>query len=142
LSELIQLLEENNEEKDNKAKLNRIVICPSHELAPGLRTTVQIDRVEIVVANVDGTLYGFQSRCPHQGVPLEYGVIMGTMLPSDPHVYQYGCENEIVRCPLHGWEFNLKTGGSVFAPDCVKIKTYPVKEENGEIVLYLKKRDT
>jgi 3-phenylpropionate/trans-cinnamate dioxygenase ferredoxin subunit len=32
---------------------------------------------------------------------------------------------EVVRCPWHGWEFDIRTGRSVFSPDRVRTKTYP-----------------
>jgi nitrite reductase/ring-hydroxylating ferredoxin subunit len=109
-------------------------------LKSGQRKLVTLDEAEIAIVNVDEKLYAFRNSCPHQGVPMVYGSITGTMLPSDPHIYQYGCENEIVKCPLHGWEFELKTGKSVFAPNQVSIRTYDVREEEGVIVLYVKRK--
>ena len=36
---------------------------------------------------------------------------------------------EILRCPWHGWEFNLKTGESVFNPHKVWVRSYKVSVE-------------
>jgi nitrite reductase (NADH) small subunit len=40
---------------------------------------------------------------------------------------------EILKCPWHNWEFDIKTGCSLFDPENVRIKTYNVKEEEGTV---------
>jgi nitrite reductase/ring-hydroxylating ferredoxin subunit len=120
-------------------ELTAVIVCPMEELEPGERKLVQLDGVEIAVINVGGNLYAFRNACPHQGAPMVYGSVSGTMLPSDPQQLQYGCHDEIIRCPLHGWGFDLKTGKSTFLPDNVSIKMYEVKKELGSIVLYTRR---
>lgn len=115
---------------------HRLVVCSAEELREGDRQLVEVDGVEIGLIRAEGTCYAFRNSCPHQGVPMLYGSVVGTMLPSQPQEYVYGLHNEIIRCPLHGWEFNLKTGKAMFSP-AVSIKLYDVKEEDEEIVLYL-----
>ncbi|MFF2288991.1 Rieske (2Fe-2S) protein [Peribacillus butanolivorans] len=110
------------------------------ELKVGQRQLIEVDGVEIAVLNVDGAYYAIWNKCPHQGVPMIYGSVMGTQLPSEPYQYNYGRHNEIISCPLHGWEFDLKTGKTLFNPEKVSIKTYPVTEENGSILLHLDKQ--
>lgn len=34
-----------------------------------------------------------------------------------------------LRCPWHGWEFDIKTGQSVFTPHKVRVKAYDVTVE-------------
>jgi nitrite reductase/ring-hydroxylating ferredoxin subunit len=114
-----------------------IVVCPAAELMPGQRKIVVVDGVEIAMVNVDGQLYAFRNRCPHQGVEMVYGAVSGAMLPSDPGEFIYGCDNQIIRCPLHGWEFELETGKSLFCPDKVSIGNYVIEENEGLIVLKL-----
>lgn len=117
--------------------MNEIVVCKSEELPSGKRKVVTIKNMSIVVVNVEGKLQAFNSMCPHQGAPLEFGSIAGAMEASDPQKYQYGCHNKIVKCPLHGWAFDMETGKSLFS-DKVKIKTYKVREESGYILLSTK----
>ncbi|MFK9095077.1 Rieske (2Fe-2S) protein [Bacillus salipaludis] len=80
------------------------------------------------------------NECPHQGIPMIFGSITGTMVTSNPQEYEYGLNNEIITCPLHGWEFELKTGKSLFSPDQVSLLTYDIRKEEEEIVLYLKRK--
>ena len=122
-----------------ESKTKSVTVCTSEELKPGDRKIVVIDGVEIAMVNVEGQLYAFRNRCPHQGVEMVYGPITGAMLPSDPGEFIYGCDNQIVRCPLHGWEFDMKTGKSLFNPERVSIGSYEIQEVDGSIVLNLKR---
>jgi 3-phenylpropionate/trans-cinnamate dioxygenase ferredoxin subunit len=38
----------------------------------------------------------------------------------------------MLRCPYHGWEFDLLTGQSYCEPDSVKARQYNVTVEDGE----------
>jgi nitrite reductase/ring-hydroxylating ferredoxin subunit len=119
-------------------KMNRIVVCLADDLLPGQRKVVDLNGYPISVFNVEERLYAIQDSCPHMGASLSCGNIAGTMMPSNPHQYLYGYENEIIRCPLHNWEFSLKTGSSLCSPDRIKIKTFHVVQEENLIVVYTK----
>ncbi|MED4286877.1 Rieske (2Fe-2S) protein [Priestia megaterium] len=120
-------------------ELRSVRVCSSEDLQPGQRKLVKVDGTEIAIFNLNGELYAVRNKCPHQGVSMVYGSIDGTMLPSDPHTYEYGRHNEILRCPLHGWGFDLKTGNSLFDAEKCKLKTYDVGQEGDSIVLNIKK---
>jgi len=111
------------------------VVCSVAELAPGSRKIVEIDGRSIGVINVDGTLYALRNVCPHQGAPLCEGTVGGTMMPSDPYEYVYGLSGRVLRCPWHGWEFDLESGPSIFEPERIRVKTYPVTVDDGAIVI-------
>ena len=83
----------------------------------------------IGVFNVSGRYYALRNACPHQGAPLCRGSVTGTTLPGPPGCYDYAREGEIVRCPWHGWEFDITTGRSVFNPHKVRVRAYPVAVE-------------
>lgn len=107
----------------------RHVVCRLSELPPGERRIIAVGRRSIGVLNVAGALYALRNRCPHQGAPLCLGTITGTMLPGRPYEVVYGREGEIIKCPWHGWEFELATGRSVFNPHRVRVRTYDVTVE-------------
>jgi 3-phenylpropionate/trans-cinnamate dioxygenase ferredoxin subunit len=46
-----------------------------------------------------------------------------------PGDYTYTRRGEILRCPWHGWEFDIKTGQSWFDPQRTRVRTYPVAVE-------------
>ncbi|MFD4820495.1 Rieske (2Fe-2S) protein [Peribacillus butanolivorans] len=127
-------------EVENTQSQNRVVLFPSDQLKPGERKLIKVDQLEIAIINVDEKIYAFRNECPHQGISMVYGPVTGTMVTSYPQEYKYGLENEIIKCPLHGWEFDLKTGKSFFSPNQVSLLTYDVKKEEKDIVLYLKRK--
>jgi nitrite reductase (NADH) small subunit len=116
--------------------MTRVVVCPAEELPPDGHRTVTVDGRSIGVFNVGGTLYAIRNVCPHQGAELCRGTLGGTMLPSAPYEYEYGLEGRVLRCPWHGWEFDLATGEKLFDPAAnARVKTYDVAVEDGNVVL-------
>ena len=52
-----------------------------------------------------------------------------------PGEYRYSRQGEILRCPWHGWEFDVRTGQSAFDPEKIRAKSYPVGIEPGKTVV-------
>jgi len=90
--------------------MNRHPAARTGELPPGGRKLVTIGRVQIGLFNVSGEFRAYRNVCPHAGAPVCLGRVGGTSLPSDVYEYKYGREGCILRCPWHGWEFDLRTG--------------------------------
>lgn len=107
----------------------RHVVCPVAELRPGDRRIVEVAGRSIGVFNIRGQYFALRNVCPHQQAPLCMGQVTGTTLPSAVGEYRYGREGEIIRCPWHGWEFDITNGRSIFNPHRVRVKTYPVEVE-------------
>ncbi|TVY11028.1 Rieske (2Fe-2S) protein [Paenibacillus cremeus] len=101
------------------------------ELPPGERKIVLVENRSIGVFNVNGTYYALRNACPHQGAPLCKGRVTGMTLTAPPGEYKYGREGEILRCPWHGWEFDLTNGKSIYDPHKCLVKTYDVTVEQG-----------
>ena len=100
------------------------------------RIIVNVRGRQIGVFNVKGSYYALQNHCPHQGAPVCMGDIDGTNLPSHPNEYRWGRKGEILRCPWHGWEFEISTGQSLFEPQ-IKLKTFVVEVEGSKIIIHL-----
>lgn len=67
------------------------------EINPGESRVVAVNGQEVAIFNVEGQLYAVGNKCPHRGGPLSRGRVESGPGPS-------------VRCPIHGWLFDLKTG--------------------------------
>jgi nitrite reductase/ring-hydroxylating ferredoxin subunit len=107
------------------------VVCRVSELPPGERRIVEIGKRSIGVFNIAGEFYAIRNLCPHQLAPLCKGKVTGYCAPSPVGEYHWGREGEIVRCPWHGWEFDIRTGQSIFNPHRVKTGTFRVSVEPG-----------
>ncbi len=84
--------------------------------------------------NLDGRFYALRNACPHQGGPLCLGVLTGLVVPDQPGRYRYLRRGEILRCPWHGWEFDVRTGQSYVDPARTRVRTYPVELVPGPYV--------
>jgi len=105
-------------------------VCQVGELPPGERKIVEIAGRSIGVFRLeDGRFFALRNRCPHRGAPLCLGRLMGLVTADRPYQRQRRREGEILRCPWHGWEFDLTNGKSVFMPERVRVKSYPVEVE-------------
>jgi 3-phenylpropionate/trans-cinnamate dioxygenase ferredoxin subunit len=71
--------------------------------------------------------YAMLNHCPHAGGRLCRGQVTGSNLPSQPDSYEYGLRDQLVRCPWHGWEFEISSGRSPFGVTKARAKTYAVQ---------------
>jgi nitrite reductase (NADH) small subunit len=131
------------------------VVCRASELRPGERRIVEVDGRSIGVFNVKGRYYALYNRCPHKGAPLCQGMVTDGVEGPGRGRYELVKEGEIVRCPWHGWEFDITTGRSWFNPHKVRVRrydvevarlpdhvdTFPVEVEREMVVVYLRRRD-
>ena len=76
--------------------------------------------------NLDGNFFALRNRCPHQGAALCEGQLSSHVASSGPGEYALSRPGEILRCPWHGWEFDVRTGQSWFDPKMTRVKAYPV----------------
>ncbi len=109
----------------------RHVVAPVGEIAPGERRLVEVGGRRIVVFNLGGEFFALLDRCPHQGGSLCAGVVTGHVESSAPGEYVYGRRGEMVRCPWHAWEFDIRTGKSWFDPRRTKVRRFPAAVESG-----------
>jgi nitrite reductase/ring-hydroxylating ferredoxin subunit len=93
--------------------MSKHVVATVAEIPPGQRKLVTVRGRSIAVFNLDGEFFGLFNRCPHQGGPMCEGILTGLIESDEPGHYQYSRKGEILRCPWHGWEFDLETGEHV-----------------------------
>jgi nitrite reductase/ring-hydroxylating ferredoxin subunit len=107
----------------------RHVVATVAEIPPGSRKIVEVAGRSIGIFNVGGAFFALRNRCPHQGGPLCTGTLWGSVTASVPGEYQYTRPGEIVRCPWHGWEFDVRTGQSWVDPARLRVRRYEVSVE-------------
>jgi nitrite reductase (NADH) small subunit len=85
--------------------------------------TLTLGARTLAVFNLGDRFVALDNQCPHGGGPLADGIVGGTT----------------VTCPLHNWRICLDSG-AVTKPcnsDNAPVRTYPVKIEDGLILLGL-----
>lgn len=97
-----------------------VKVLNSDQLQPGELTIVSINGRDICLANYQGEFFALENKCPHRGGQLGDGRLQG------PDVI----------CPLHGWDFDVRTGVSRYDPRD-RVTTYPVRRVNGHVEIDL-----
>ncbi|HVX45633.1 MAG TPA: Rieske (2Fe-2S) protein, partial [Mycobacteriales bacterium] len=107
------------------------IVATVDEIPPGSRKVVTVERRSIGVFNVDGSYYAIRNQCPHGGGPLCDGRVTGFVSSPTPGEYVYQRQGEILRCPWHGWEFDITTGQSWFDPATTRVHRYDASVASG-----------
>src|SRR6476661_10555631 len=91
----------------------------AEDIAPGTCYRVIISGKELAIFNVDGQFYVTQAECTHRGGPLCEGSLSA----------------DVVSCPWHGSQFNVRTGEVVGPPAENPLTTYQVEVRDGVIFI-------
>lgn len=111
------------------------VALPSAELEKNkMQSRVILGEPVVFYRDSHGLVSGLRDICPHRGIPLSHGRVV----------------NDQVECPYHGWKFDQK-GACTEIPslcpeqefDCtkIKVKSYPVREQQGLIWVFMGEKE-
>jgi len=87
-------------------------------LRPGDATLLMVDGRDVAVFRHGDEVLAIGNECPHQGGSLCDGLV----------------EGDIVTCPRHGWEFDLRSGACMTVPG-ESVPRYEVTVEEGAVFL-------
>ena len=107
------------------------VVATVSEIAPGGRKLVEVKGRAIVVVNLAGEFFALANRCPHPGGDLSQGILTCLVESTEPGEYRTSRHGEILRCPWHQWEYDIRTGKSWVDPRSVRVRHFPVTVEPG-----------
>ena len=111
-------------------------VCASSELAPGEMRAARVGRLPAVVIRLrDGSLHALVNRCLHQGAPLARGRL-GHGSRGEDGVGDYRDDDSVdaLRCPWHGYEYDVRTGCTLFDP-ARRLRRLTVWDQDGSVLL-------
>ncbi|TNJ65884.1 Rieske (2Fe-2S) protein [Paenibacillus hemerocallicola] len=121
----------------------KYAVAKTSEIPPGTHKLVEAGGRSIGVYNVDGTFYALRNVCPHQGAELCKGLVRPLIVSDEAGVYEQTRQGEIIRCPWHQWEFDIKTGCMIVDPDMrtrsyeVTVETFGVTVEEEHVFIHM-----
>jgi len=98
-----------------------VKIAQTKDVAPGTGKVVEAEGRSIALFNVAGTFYAIDNTCPHEGGPLGEGALVG----------------EVVTCPWHNTEFNVKTGTALGPLTDDDVRSFPIKVQGNDVLVEL-----
>ena len=96
-----------------------VKVAEVDDFEDGELMAIEVDGEPICLAKVDGTVYAFTDNCTHISGPLNEGEL----------------ECEVLTCPWHGAQFNVRTGKVLRGPARQDIFTYPVCIDGNSILI-------
>jgi len=97
----------------------KVKTFPTKDITQNASKVFNIDDNDIAIINCNGEYYAIDDLCSHAEASLSDGEV-------------YDCK---VECPLHGAEFDLKTGEAITLPATKPVNIYPVSIEDGYLFL-------
>ena len=110
-------------------------ICKAADIPPGSRKAVTVAGREIAIFNVEGEYFGLVNRCPHRGAKLSEGMLVGRVESTGFGEYCLAARGATIRCPWHGWEYDLRTGRSFCDPQTVRARGYEIESVPGQAIV-------
>jgi nitrite reductase (NADH) small subunit len=118
-----------------------IRIGPASDIAPGAKRIVDVGGRSLgIYHSRTGDFFAVLNVCPHALAPICVSDLGGTMLPSEPGEYVFGMDGFVLKCPWHAWEFDVRTGDALFGTDRRRLATFPVRVEDGELIVTIQSR--
>ena len=90
------------------------------EVPPGTAKVFVIHGHPIALFHIEGSFHALSNVCLHRGGPVGEGDLDGP----------------IVTCPLHGWEYDVRTGRNVANPSAC-LRVFPVRIEGEDVLVGL-----
>ena len=89
---------------------------------PGVLRPFEVDGRRLVLCNVEGTPHVLEDLCPHAGVTLSPGRLVGCVL----------------ECPFHGGKLDVRDGKPVAPPIRRPVRTFAVRAAEGGLEVALR----
>lgn len=98
-----------------------VKIADTRDVPAGGCIPVEVAGRRLALFNIDGKYYAIDDTCTHSGGSLAEGDVQGN----------------VVKCPLHGAEFDVTTGEVLGPPAPSGVTCYKVRVEGNEIAIDL-----
>ena len=86
----------------------------------------------IALVRLGGEFFALLDRCPHAGAQLSSGRLAHEIASDGPGDYRVCRRDEMLRCPWHGWEYDLRTGQSWSDPKSTRTRAFATELVEGE----------
>ena len=96
-----------------------VKVADINDIPPGEMKAVKVGIKEVLLVNVNGTIYACDNWCNHQRYRLSAGDV----------------EGEEVRCDLHGSKFNVVTGEATAPPATEPMRLFEVRMDGSDILV-------
>jgi nitrite reductase (NADH) small subunit len=113
-------------------------LLPLDDLPRGAMVAVRAGKTPVLVVRTeDDALYALRDVCPHRAAPLSKGAFFHAMTADQPGHYALS-DAMVVKCPWHGYEFDVTTGACTGDPERTRVRVFKAWTEGGRIYVETK----
>ncbi|MEE8442747.1 MAG: non-heme iron oxygenase ferredoxin subunit [Dehalococcoidia bacterium] len=94
-------------------------VAKTSDIEAGKVIVVQVEDEEIAICNVDGEFFALANVCTHDGGSLDQGEL----------------EGDVIECPRHGAQFDVRSGEVLQMPAVIPLDTYEVQVQGEDILV-------
>jgi nitrite reductase/ring-hydroxylating ferredoxin subunit len=102
-----------------------IPVASVGDIPPGDHRRVVVEGEGILLANVGGEFYALADVCSHEEARLSQGMLLG----------------DRIECPLHGSQFDIRTGAAKSLPATTPVAVFETKVEGDQVFVKLPDSD-
>src|ERR1700680_4230069 len=110
------------------------LVLPASDIPEGSHKILKVRNIEIGIFNIGGEYHALSNWCPHEGGPICTGYVSGTVVSDQSTDWKprWIKDGEIICCPWHGYEFEIKTGACINREE-LRVRQYHVEKLDGKI---------
>ncbi len=101
-----------------------VKVCKVDDLEEKNGKKFFVNDIEIAVFKINGEIFALSNICPHQKTHL---------------IHEGFIEGGKVMCPVHGWQFDLRTGE--LAPGRRGLDFYDIEIKNGDVFVKVESKE-
>lgn len=110
-----------------------IDVAADVDLVEGTPTVCHVEGRELVLVRWRDEIFALRNICPHQSLPLARGRVHSSLRSASPSGELQADDTEpLLQCPVHAWNYSLRTGRCVVDPR-LRVKTYPATVKDGRV---------
>lgn len=117
--------------------MKKVELCKLEDLEPGTVRRFDVGKLPLVVVRLpDGRIRAMRDRCSHYGARLSLGKLQPKVVGDEVGERRFAEDGEVVlRCPWHGYEFDVDTGRCIADPMHQSVRTYRILVEDDTVFL-------
>lgn len=104
--------------------MSTMIVARVGEIPEGKCKRVTVRGQEVVVFHVNAEYFAMINRCPHEGAALSEGRLCNLVESEKPGLFKVSRNGELLRCPWHGWEFDIRTGRTLADPERAMVRSF------------------
>ena len=119
----------------------RLWAARASEIGPGERIRLELEGFKLGIFRLSDGFFALEDKCPHQQGLVCAGNLFREVtayVEDDGRVREHYARDEadVVACPMHGWEFEIRTG-ECLANRRRKVQRFPVEVDGEDLYVIL-----